>query len=387
MNKHTRVGLVIALTILGVVGFIAPGGAVDKVGHVTEFSAGLTPVVLAGNEYGADPRSITAGPDGNLWFTESLANRIGRITPDGAITEFSAGLTDKVTSPGSEYPASPSDITAGPDGNLWFTEQSGPRVGRITPDGAITEFSAGITAVSYLTAIPITAGPDGNLWFNQGAPRETGGGLVARITPAGVATVLSPRPGVFLGWITAGPDGNVWFTEIDGQDNGVIVRITPAGKTTEFSSSTTGATPGEITAGCDGNLWFTANFIDFNTGVTDGRIGRITPKGKVTEFSAGITGTPGSITAGPDGNLWFTVSGDTAGGIGRITPKGKVTEFSAGITGIPNSITAGPDGNIWFTESDAQQNGIIGRIVPGPAKKARVRRDVTLPTTCPSARG
>ena len=34
------------------------------------------------------PQSITAGPDGNLWFTEDFGNKIGRITPAGVITEF-----------------------------------------------------------------------------------------------------------------------------------------------------------------------------------------------------------------------------------------------------------------------------------------------------------
>ena len=31
---------------------------------------------------------ITTGPDGNLWFTEFGAGKIGRITPSGSITEF-----------------------------------------------------------------------------------------------------------------------------------------------------------------------------------------------------------------------------------------------------------------------------------------------------------
>src|SRR5439155_25862858 len=31
---------------------------------------------------------IAAGPDGNLWFTEPAPNRIGRITPAGVVTEF-----------------------------------------------------------------------------------------------------------------------------------------------------------------------------------------------------------------------------------------------------------------------------------------------------------
>ena len=28
------------------------------------------------------PAGITAGPDGNLWFTESYTNKIGTISPD-----------------------------------------------------------------------------------------------------------------------------------------------------------------------------------------------------------------------------------------------------------------------------------------------------------------
>src|SRR4051812_37018865 len=34
------------------------------------------------------PAGITTGPDGNLWFAESGAGRIGRMTPSGALTEF-----------------------------------------------------------------------------------------------------------------------------------------------------------------------------------------------------------------------------------------------------------------------------------------------------------
>ena len=37
---------------------------------------------------GSLPHSITGGADGNLWFTEVMGNKIGRITPTGDITEF-----------------------------------------------------------------------------------------------------------------------------------------------------------------------------------------------------------------------------------------------------------------------------------------------------------
>ena len=47
---------------------------------MTEFSTGISE--------GSAPAGITAGPDGNLWFTESDASRIGRITPAGVASEF-----------------------------------------------------------------------------------------------------------------------------------------------------------------------------------------------------------------------------------------------------------------------------------------------------------
>ena len=54
-------------------------------------------------------------------------------------------------------------ITAGPRGNLWFTEQSGSRIGRITTDGVINESPRHSQAFQG-----ITAGPDGNIWFADG---------------------------------------------------------------------------------------------------------------------------------------------------------------------------------------------------------------------------
>jgi streptogramin lyase len=61
---------------------------------------------------GSSPESITTGPDGNLWFTELYGNKIGRITTNGTITEF----------PLPRSGGRLTQITAGPDGNLWFTK-------------------------------------------------------------------------------------------------------------------------------------------------------------------------------------------------------------------------------------------------------------------------
>ena len=36
----------------------------------------------------SSPRIIALGADGNMWFSEHTGNRMGRITADGTITEF-----------------------------------------------------------------------------------------------------------------------------------------------------------------------------------------------------------------------------------------------------------------------------------------------------------
>src|SRR5207244_2869658 len=61
-------------------------------------------------------------PDGSLWFTENTGNRIGRITTAGAITE----------QPLPFAAAGAEEITTGPDRNLWFAEASG-KLGELVP--------------------------------------------------------------------------------------------------------------------------------------------------------------------------------------------------------------------------------------------------------------
>ena len=299
---------------------------------ITEFSSGITPA--------AQPRGITAGPDGNLWFTETATGKIGKITPTGAVTEYSTGISPA---------ASLSFIAAGPDGNLWFTEFTGNRVGMITPDGVVTEYSTGISVGAH--PLGITAGPDGNMWFAEGS------GRIGKITTAGVVTEYSSgmSAGASPGYIAAGSDGSLWFTEYAGR----IGKITTAGVITEYSIGISGgAHPYGIAAGPDGNLWFAE--------YGGKRIGRITPDGTVVEYSTGISASTGIqfITAGPDGNLWFTGLGPDR--IGRITPAGVISEYASGITAgaVLGYIAAGPDGNVWFAEINGNQ---IGRITVGPA--------------------
>ena len=72
--------------------------------------------------FNAVPQGITAGPDGNVWFTEHNVGKIGRITPAGVITEY----------PLPNALSGPYDITLGPDGRLWFTEYDAGKLGVLT---------------------------------------------------------------------------------------------------------------------------------------------------------------------------------------------------------------------------------------------------------------
>ncbi len=324
----------------------------------TPLPCGSTPDEFS-DPTGGQPWGIATGADGNLWFTQNLSNKIGRITPLGVVTEFSL--------PGAN--SSTGGITAGPDGNLWFTENNSDRtarIGRITPAGVITEFTVreGFPNSIGIGLVDIAAGPDSNLWFT--GQNVNGDDIIGLITPTGTITEFGlPTAYSSPGGITAGPNGalELWFAEggeggnVGIGRNGRIGRITTAGVITEFAlpptPNNTPIGPNDIVAGPDGNLWFTES--------NSAQIGRITPTGTITEFALTFSGgsRPNGITAGPDGNLWFVEDG---GRIGRITTAGVITEVYAlppanGLRGI----TAGPDGALWFTEVYANK---IGRICP-----------------------
>jgi virginiamycin B lyase len=337
-------------------------------GQVTEFSAGIPP--------NTEPTDIAVGPDGNIWFTVipeiSLHPRrappaaIGRLTPDGQVTLFSAGLG-----------SAPGGLTVAPDGNLWFLDNTGggPAVGRITPQGAITEFPTGLREGILLNGLVV--GADGNLWSPEvfDLPRLNGDppvGVVIRIAMSGAITEfgsVSDQGVGFPGPPAAGPDGNVWFVGIS--PHSAIDRVTPDGQIAEFSAGIgPGRLPGPVVTGADQNLWFPTRGLGNSSGIA-----RITPSGAITEFSQCMNyrllfSGPTSLTAGPDGNLWFTSQTSRnlpyiaePPTIGRITPAGQITQFREGLQSEPGSILAGPDGRVWFGGGANQ----IERITPSSA--------------------
>ncbi len=239
--------------------FITATCATSTVGP-TAASTCTTTAPVAGNNFtsttctgitpGSQAYAIASGPDGNLWFTEFVANRVGMFNPTTKLaTEFGPLLSPATA------------IAAGPDGNVWFLEVGTPAgppiIGRVTPLGAIGEFSSGLAVGETLGGL--TAGADGGVWFLKSGFGGTG---IGRLDPAtGSITIYTAgfsgaQP--LLGGITAGPDGNVWFTDYF---DGLIGRIAPDGTVAEFGSITPGLqinaiTTGPVVAG-QKTVWFT----------------------------------------------------------------------------------------------------------------------------------
>jgi virginiamycin B lyase len=269
-------------------------GRIDTNGNIIEYGVPTA---------GCLPYDIVTGPDGtNLWFTEASTSKIGRISTNGVIQEFPLPFTVTATGitvgpdgrlwvvdfgvqamPGQPYnggiigvtisnsmvtqavyyatnmtyASRPNSITSGPDGNLYFTEQSAGKIGRITTNGVITE-----TLVSNGTTQPldITTGPDGAIWFTQANLNALG-----RIDPSNFTNVMEfPMPanntggviGDQLNGIVLGRDGNLYYADSPA---GILGQVNVSGTNltvTQFYTPTTNAQPWRVAAGPDGNIWF-----------------------------------------------------------------------------------------------------------------------------------
>src|SRR6266567_4931017 len=185
------------------------------------------------------PTGITTGPDGNMWF--------GLGGPPGTNQLVQMSLSGAVLNVFPVNPG-PNEGTTGADGNLWWCAGSG--VDRVTVTGQVTRFPLGKYCAD------ITSAPDGNLWVAEF--RSTGSGTIGKLTPDGALTEfpLPAQPVANLSGITVGPDGNVWFS---GGTGSVVGRITTDGTIKEFLVPTPDAYLTGITPGANNTVWVAEN--------------------------------------------------------------------------------------------------------------------------------
>jgi hypothetical protein len=104
------------------------------------------------------------------------ANKIGRITTSGVITEFA------VPTANSEPWA-----VRGSGGSLWFAERAASKIAQINTSGQVLQEIP--TPTANAQPVSLLDGPDGNIWFN-----EFSGNKLARLAPNGTPSSILPMP-------------------------------------------------------------------------------------------------------------------------------------------------------------------------------------------------
>ncbi len=282
----------------------------------------------------AHPFQLTVGPDNNIWFTEAAGSKIGRCTTGGTITEFA-----------TTTPAAGAWDIVSLGGFLWFSETNLNKIGKCDTTGAmLAEFPIMVGTMS--TSLFLATGPDGNIWYT-----DVTNSRVGRMTPTGTSVAFAATASSQPMRIAAGPDGNLWFTEFIGNH---VSKITTAGIITRYQIPTSSGFPVAIASDLTSGLAF----------LEISKIGRIVAAtGQITveyPLPTGVANSEGgNVVLATDGNFWFSNGADS---IMRLTPTGTITRYVVpGTNQMVSGLTQGPDGNLWF--ADLLQ-GNIGRISP-----------------------
>ncbi len=340
--------------------------AVPSAGHVLPQGLKLT-TYTAGKTHGfhatAVPWDITAGPSRDMWFTDTATPAIGRISTDGRVKEFEAGLSS-----GSK----PRSVVAGPDGNVWFSDSGTGAVGRITPAGAITEFRRG--AWTAASAQGIVVGGDAAIWVMELIIRggvETGS-FLARVTTGGAVSRFS-LPNLYAdGSLAVDSNGELWFLAIKADKNNSIVlvqRRTDGSLVEHRTGLEAGAepccpnlAPKHLTIGADGNPWFTTlYFAPNNPNVQPNSLATFA-SGHFHFYHLNYPVFPSGI-ANDGVHLW--VSGASVfqvkGALFLVRPDGKHKAYPLNSTPIGIAWNAPA---VWFTSYD----GLAGQIIAATVK-------------------
>jgi streptogramin lyase len=331
------------------------------------------PIPLAS---GAQPIALASGSDHNIWFTacqvilggnmNKMNGWIGRLAlPANSITLYPL-------QPGGTQRC-PVEITAGPDGNLWFNETTFAGkgiIGRVMTSGVITEFA--LPTMQRLNGI--ATGADGNIWIS-GTP-VAGNFAIAAVSPSTGMIVKSAS--------IPNAQGNPEDLVSNPVDNSIVAAgYNEAGASDIYSVNTSGVPTATIVAtqGADVAAFWVMLAYGANTIFVPNTIA---PSGgnwsTLTLSASGYTqnivpGIPGNnmaqgIAFGPDGNVYLaddqtpntgliyvmSASGSVIRSYALSTPG--VYPFQS-VAGFGNPMGVGPDGNIYFAESNNRKIGEI----------------------------
>jgi virginiamycin B lyase len=201
------------------------GGSNGILARLSPFSAaGLTEIPLPAVASGPSPqpRALAIGSDANLWFTDQQGSRIGKISPAGPYTTAAMTMYAVPSGPVGtpQLPAHPWGIASGSDGNLWFADRlngviyksttSGVMTGYITPE-QVKLGSSNTSAPSYLAL-----GSNGRQYFTE----STSPGKFDSISTSGTFAKIA-LPSGSVPYLNASKGATIAFSDIQNSAIGI----------------------------------------------------------------------------------------------------------------------------------------------------------------------
>ena len=230
------------------------------------------------------------------------------------------------------------------DGSLYVT-RSGSRgehvpvsLYRITPDGAVEDFSGDIT-----NPTSIAFSPRGQMFVTSRLD-----GAVYRVSALNDCSVFASELGIATG-LAFNSDGDMFV----GDRAGTIFRVNEIGESTEWAEHEPSVSAFHLAFGPDEALYVAGPTVSSFDGIT-----RFDKSGASEVFFYGL-GRPQGLAFDVDGNLYVAASLRGRRGIVRVTPEGKDAELVvAGMNVV--GLAFGPDEDMIVATNDSVYRLKIG---------------------------
>jgi len=289
---------------------------------------------------GAHPHDPAVAPDGSLWFTEQLQNKLGRLDPaSGTFKEYTLKIED----------SGPHGLVADASGNIWFTGNGKGYIGKLDPkSGDVKVYQMPDARAED----PHTAVFDarGILWFTVQV-----GNMVGRLDPQSGKIELKKVQGqrALPYGIAINSKGVPFFCEFGTNK---MAKIDPQSmEITEYKLPES-ARPRRMAIDAEDKIYFT----DYNGGNL-GRLDPVTGAVKVWPSPSGRGSAPYGITITPDGMVWYSESGVKPNTMVRFDPK--TEEFARAAIpsggGTVRNMAATPDGRVYIACSGVNKVGVV----------------------------
>jgi len=289
---------------------------------------------------GAHPHDPAVGADGALWFTEQMANKIGRLNPKtGEFKEYPL----KVTNSG------PHGLVEDREGNIWFTANFAGYVGKLDPrTGEVAAYKMPVDKADDPHSLIFDG--NGTLWFTlQGA------NMVGRLDPKTGKIELKdvPTESALPYGIQMSSKGVPFFCELGTHKIGSIDPKTMAIRDYDLPAE---VRPRRLAIDAQDRVYFS----DFKSGHL-GRLDPATGAAKLWDSPGGAESNPYGITITPDGMVWYSESGVKPNTMVRFDPKtetfAKADIPSGG--GVVRNMAATKDGRVYIACSGVDKVGVV----------------------------